>query len=215
MEGYVYFADKVSAWFGKAFAWLIILMTFGVSFEVFVRYVLSAPTVWAFDVTYMMYGTLFMMAGAYTLSRDGHVRADFIYRLWRPRTQAGVELVLYFLFFFPGIIALVFAGWHYASRSWRYLEVSTMSPANIPIFHFKTVMVAAGVLLIIQGIAQVFRCIICLRTGEWPQRLEDVEELEQVLIREHEREVLKHGSEAVDAVPPSAGIIGRKGDHND
>ena len=114
MERYIKFADKLSTWFGHTFAWLIMLMTFGVSYEVFVRYALSAPTPWAFDVTYIMYGTLFMMAGAYTLSQDGHVRADFIYRLWKPRTQAVVELVLYFLFFFPGILALIFAGWKYA-----------------------------------------------------------------------------------------------------
>ena len=202
MERYIHFADGLSTWFGKAFAWLIMLMIIGISYEVFVRYALGAPTAWAFDVTYIMYGTLFMMAGAYTLSRDGHVRADFIYRLFRPRTQAILELVLYVLFFFPGILALVFAGWKYASRSWRFLEVSTMSPAGIPIFQFKTVTVVAGVLLVIQGLAQVFRCVICIRTGAWPVRPEDVEELEQVLIREHEREVLKHGSEAVDTMTP-------------
>ena len=195
MTAYIRFADRLSAWFGHAFAWLILLMTFGVSYEVFVRYALRAPTPWAFDVTYIMYGTLFMMAGAYTLSQDGHVRADFLYRLWKPRTQAVVELVLYFLFFFPGILALIFAGWKYASRSWRFLEVSTMSPANIPIFQFKMVIVVAGVLIFIQGLAQVFRCVICLRTGAWPGKLEDVEELEQVLIKEHEREVGLRGEE--------------------
>jgi TRAP-type mannitol/chloroaromatic compound transport system permease small subunit len=189
MERFIKFADKLSEWFGKSFAWLILLMTFGVSYEVFVRYMLRAPTVWAFDVTYIMYGALFMMGGAYTLSRDGHVRADFLYRLWRPRVQATVELLLYLLFFFPGIIALILAGWKYASRSWRFLEVSTMSPANIPIFQFKTVTVAAAILLFIQGIAQLCRCIICLRTGAWPARAQDVEELEQVLIRKREREL--------------------------
>jgi TRAP-type mannitol/chloroaromatic compound transport system permease small subunit len=209
MQRYIHFADQLSMWFGKAFAWLIMLMIFGISYEVFVRYALGAPTVWAFDVTYIMYGTLFMMAGAYTLSRDGHVRADFIYRLLRPRTQAAVELTLYFLFFFPGILALVFAGWNYASRSWRFMEVSTMSPANIPIFQFKTVIVAAGLLLVIQGLAQVCRCILCLRTGAWPVRPEDVEELEQVLIRKHEREVLRHGAEAVDVAIPEPGPEGR------
>jgi TRAP-type mannitol/chloroaromatic compound transport system permease small subunit len=201
MERYIQFADKLSTWFGHTFAWLIMLMTFGVSYEVFVRYALRAPTPWAFDVTYIMYGTLFMMAGAYTLSQDGHVRADFLYRLWNPRTQAVVELVLYFLFFFPGILALIFAGWKYASRSWRYFEVSTMSPANIPIFQFKTVIVVAGLLIFIQGLAQVCRCLICIRTGAWPGKLEDVEELEQVLIKEHEREVAQH-PEAVEGAGP-------------
>lgn len=201
MERYIHFADKVSAWFGKAFAWLILVMTFGVGYEVFVRYVLRDPTSWAFDVSYMMYGALFMMAGAYTLSRDGHVRGDFVYRLWKPKIQATVELVLYFLFFFPGVIALILAGWKYAARSWRYTEVSVMSPANVPIFQFKTVIIAAGVLLLIQGVAQVFRCIICMRTGSWPLATEeDVEEMEDVLLREHEKEVLRHGSETIDVV---------------
>jgi TRAP-type mannitol/chloroaromatic compound transport system permease small subunit len=203
MERYINFADKLSTWFGHTFAWLIMLMTFGVSYEVFVRYALGAPTPWAFDVTYIMYGTLFMMAGAYTLSQDGHVRADFLYRLWKPRTQAVVELVLYFLFFFPGILALIFAGWKYASRSWRFLEVSTMSPANIPIFQFKTVIVVAGVLIFLQGVAQVCRCIICIRTGAWPGKLADVEELEQVLIKEHEREAARRGDDAAGPEGPA------------
>ncbi|HSM39502.1 MAG TPA: TRAP transporter small permease subunit [Afifellaceae bacterium] len=200
MESYIRFADTTSAWFGKAFAWCIIVMTFGVGYEVFVRRILGAPTSWAFDLSYMMYGTLFMMAGAYTLSRDGHVRGDFIYRLWKPRTQARVEFVLYFLFFFPGAIALVLAGWKYASRSFGYLEVSVMSPANVPIFHFKMVIVAAGILLVIQGIAQVFRCVICMRTGEWPQHQEDIEEMEDILLKQAEERALKHSSEAVDVI---------------
>jgi TRAP-type mannitol/chloroaromatic compound transport system permease small subunit len=203
METYILFADKLSAWVGKAFAWVILAMTFGIGYEVFVRYFLRAPTSWAFDISYIMYGTLFMMGGAYTLSRDGHVRADFLYRLWKPRTQAAVELILYVLFFFPGILALIISGWKYASRSWRYYEVSTNSPAGIPVFEFKTIIVAAGVLLLIQGIAQVFRCIVCLRTGEWVRAPDDVEDLEKVLIAEHEREVLHHGgSEPLDVVVP-------------
>jgi TRAP-type mannitol/chloroaromatic compound transport system permease small subunit len=196
--GYIKFADDLSAWFGKVFAWCILVMTFGISYEVVVRYAFRAPTPWAFDLSYMLYGTLFMMAGAYTLSRDAHVRGDFIYRLWQPRTQAGVELVLYFLFFFPGVLALVFAGWKYASRSWGYLEVSSNSPAGIPIFQFKSVIVAAGILLFLQGIAQVFRCIICLRTGEWVRAADDVEETEKILMQAKTLDVLKHGSEAVD-----------------
>lgn len=202
MERYIVFADKVSAWFGKAFAWCIVIMALGVGYEVFVRYVLRDPTSWAFDLSYMMYGSLFMMAGAYTLSRDGHVRADVFYRLWRPRRQATVELVLYFLFFFPGILAMIFAGWKYASRSVGYMEVSVMSPANIPVFQFKLVMVAAGVLLFLQGIAQVFRCILCLRDGQWPPKAADVEETEKLLVDKGARDVLHHGSEAVDIVVP-------------
>ncbi len=195
MEAYISFADKTSAWFGKAFAWCILVMAFGVGYEVLVRYAFRAPTVWAFDVSYIMYGTLFMMGGAYTLSRNGHVRGDFIYRLWAPRNQAKVELVLYFLFFFPGILALIFAGWRYAGRSWRFGEVSSMSPANIPIFQFKSVIIAAGVLLLIQGIAQVFRCIQCIRTGEWKLAVDDVEELEKMGLEGRAAEVLEHATD--------------------
>lgn len=201
MIKFVLFADRLSAWFGKAFAWLILLMTFGVGYEVFSRYLLNAPTPWAFDVAFITYGTLFMMGGAYTLSRDGHVRGDFLYRLWPPRTQASVELVLYFLFFFPGVLALVLAGWKYASRSWRYLEVSVNSPAGVPVFQFKTVIVAAGILLVIQGIAQVMRCILCLRTGEWMRAAEDVQETEVALLQSA-RDALLHGTEAIDTVRP-------------
>ncbi len=202
MLTYINFADKLSAWVGKAFAWCIVIMTLGVSYEVFVRYVLNRPTVWAFDLTYILYGTLFMMAGAYTLSRDGHVRADVVYRLWPPRVQATVELVLYFLFFFPGVIAFMVAGWKYASRSWRYFEVSSMSPVGIPIFQFKSVIVVAGALLFLQGIAQVFRCVICIRNGEWPPHAQDVQELEKVLLEKGMRERLGHGGEAIDVEIP-------------
>lgn len=212
MEAYIGFADKLSAWFGKVFAWSVMVMTLGVGYEVVVRYLFRAPTPWAFDLSYMMYGTMFMMAGAYALSRDSHVRGDFLYRLWQPRTQAMVELVLYIIFFFPAVLALVFAGWKYASRSWRYFEVSTMSPANIPIFQFKTVIVAAGILLVIQGIAQVFRCLVCLRTGAWPRPIEDVEELEKVLIEAKSLDVLEHGSEAVDMPSGSSNMRDDRGE---
>ncbi len=184
MIRYVQLADRTSAWFGKAFAWTIMIMAIGTGYEVVVRYVFSAPTSWSFDLSYIMYGTLFMMGGAYTLSRNGHVRGDFLYRLWRPRTQAWVELVLYIIFFFPGILALVITGWKYAARSWRFVEVSINSPAGIPVFQFKSILVLAGILLVIQGIAQVFRCIICIRTGEWLAHEEDVEELEDMLLKE-------------------------------
>lgn len=198
MIRYIAFADNLSAWFGKVFAWGVLVMALGVGYEVVVRYAFNAPTPWAFDLSYMLYGTLFMMAGAYTLSRDGHVRGDFIYRLWKPRTQAALELVLYFIFFFPGVTALVLAGWKYAARSWRYLEVSSNSPVGMPIFQFKTVIVAAGILLFLQGVAQVFRCIICLRTGEWIKAAEDVEELDKVLLEAKSLDVLKHGPETVE-----------------
>jgi TRAP-type mannitol/chloroaromatic compound transport system permease small subunit len=198
MLRYILLADRVSAWFGKAFAWVILVMTFGTAYEVFVRYILNDPTPWAFDISYIMYGTLFMMAGAYTLSRDGHVRGDFVYRLWKPRTQAKIELVLYFLFFFPGVTALIFAGMKFAGRSWRFLEVSVNSPADVPVFQFKSVIVAAGLLLFMQGIAQVFRCILCIRTGEWIRAAADIEETEIRLLKEREANILRHGSEAID-----------------
>ncbi|MGX0974528.1 TRAP-type mannitol/chloroaromatic compound transport system permease small subunit [Roseovarius sp. MBR-51] len=183
MIGFIRFADNLSAWFGKAFAWLIVLMAFGTGYEVVVRYVFNNPTAWALDVSFIMYGTLFMMGGAYTLSRGGHVRGDFLYRLWQPRNQAKVDLVLYIVFFFPGIIALIVSGWKYAARSWSYAEVSVNSPAGIPIYQFKTVIVAAGILLLIQGIAQVCRCIHCMRTNEWLKADEDVFETEDLLMQ--------------------------------
>lgn len=184
MIGYIRFADTVSAWFGKTFGWLIIFMAVGTGYEVFVRYVLNSPTPWALDVSFIMYGTLFMMGGAYTLSRGGHVRGDFIYRLLQPRSQGWLDLVLYILFFFPGVTALIIAGWQYAARSWSYGEVSVNSPAGIPIYQFKTVIVVTGILLFIQGIAQVMRCIIAIRTNEWVQAEEDVIETEDRLLRE-------------------------------
>lgn len=184
MVRFIQFADGLSAWFGKAFAWLIILMSFGVGYEVLVRYVFNAPTPWSLDVSFIMYGSLFMMGGAYTLSRGGHVRGDFLYRTWTPRTQAKVDLVLYFLFFFPGITALILAGWKYSARSWSYTEVSVNSPAGIPVFQFKTVIVAAGILLFIQGLAQVCRCILCIREGRWREPDDDIMETEEILTRQ-------------------------------
>ena len=184
MIGFIEFADKLSAWFGKAFGWLIILMTLGMSYEVASRYIFNAPTTWSLDVSFIMYGSMFMMGGAYTLSRGGHVRGDFLYRLWKPRTQGMVDLVLYLFFFFPGVIALIFSGWKYAARSWGYGEVSVNSPAGVPIFQFKAVIVAAGILLFIQGIAQVMRCIMCIREGYWRNAEDDVQETEELLMKQ-------------------------------
>lgn len=183
MTSYIRFADALSGWFGKMFAWLIILMTAGTCYEVFMRYVLNKPTPWALDVSFIMYGTLFMMGGAYTLSRGGHVRGDFLYRLWQPRTQARLDLFLYITFFFPGVLALIFAGYKYAASSWSYAEVSVSSPAGIPIYQFKAIIVAAGILLFIQGIAQVMRCIIAIRNNQWIEADEDVMETEDMLIK--------------------------------
>ena len=178
--------DRFSAWVGKCFGWCIVALMLGISYEVFVRYALNAPTRWAFDFSYIMYGALFMMAGAYTLSRDGHVRGNFVYRLWPPRVQATVDLALYLLFFFPGIIALVYSGATFAAESWRYLEVSSSSPANIPVYPMKTLIPIAGFVLFLQGVAESIRCVMCIRNGTWPRRLHDVEETETAILHELE-----------------------------
>jgi TRAP-type mannitol/chloroaromatic compound transport system permease small subunit len=172
--------DQVSYWSGKAFAWLIVALTFVVSIEVFKRYILNAPTAWIFDFNNMLYGTLFMMCGAYTLAAAGHVRADFVYIYLRPRQQAALDLALYLLFFIPGILGLIYAGYDYAALSWRIGEHSTVTAEGPPVYHFKTVIPVAGVLVILQGLAEIVRCIECLRTGAWPARLEDVEEIDVI-----------------------------------
>jgi len=178
--------DRLSMTVGHAFAWSIVILTLGTSYEVFVRYVLRDPTSWAFDLSYILYGGLFLMSGAYALSRNAHVRGDAFFRLWPARVQAGVELVLYFIFFFPGVTALVIAGYGYASDSFGYQEVSVNSPAGVPIWHLKALIPLAGILLWLQGVAQVIRCILCLQTGRWPKQLHDVEELEKVLQETHQ-----------------------------
>jgi TRAP-type mannitol/chloroaromatic compound transport system permease small subunit len=183
MIRFIRFADTLSAAFGKVFAWLIVLMTIGTSYEVLVRYAFNSPTPWAYDVSFIMYGTMFMMAGAYTLSRGQHVRGDFLYRTWRPRTQGAVDLVLYVTFFYPGVLALIFTGWKYSSRSWGYGEVSVNSPAGVPIYQFKSVLVAAGLLLAIQGLAEILRCIIAIRDNRWMTPEDDVVETEELLMR--------------------------------
>ena len=176
--------DQLSKTVGHAFAWCIVILTLGTCYEVFVRYLLNNPTSWAFDFSYLMYGAVFYMAGAYTLSRGGHVRADMFYRLWRPRTQATVELVLYLLFFFPGIVALMYSGWLYGYDSARIFEVSVNSPAGIPIWPLKMMIPFGAGLIALQGVAEVLRCIVCLREGQWPTRLHDVEELEKQILEE-------------------------------
>lgn len=184
----IYAIDQLSRSVGHAFAWCIIILTLGTSYEVFVRYALRDPTSWAFDMSYLLYGALFLMAGAYTLSRNGHVRGDVLYRLWPPRVQATLELVLYFLFYFPGVLALVIAGWGYAHDAYLLKEVSINSPVGVPVWSLKMLIPAAGVLLTLQGIAEVLRCVLCLRSGRWPPRLHDVEELETALIEQKRQE---------------------------
>ena len=177
--------DVVSTFIGHLFAWSILLLTFAVSFEVFSRYALGAPTDWAFDASYILYGMLFIMAGAYALSRNAHVRGDFLYRVWSPKTQAWMDLVLYFLFFFPGIIAFIYSGYGFAAQSWFTHEHSAYSPDGPPIYHYKTLIPVTGVFLLLQGVVEVVRCLVCINTGAWPQRLHDVEELEKIILEQH------------------------------
>jgi TRAP-type mannitol/chloroaromatic compound transport system permease small subunit len=181
----IYSIDQLSRTIGHAFAWCIVILTLGTCYEVFVRYMLNNPTSWAFDMSYLMYGATFFMAGAYTLSRGGHVRADMYFRLWRPRVQAAVELVLYATFFFPGVLALIVSGWRYGSASMRIFEASVNSPAGVPIWPLKMMIPIGATLLALQGLAEVLRCIQCLKDGRWAPRLHDVEELENQILQEH------------------------------
>ena len=170
--------DKISTLVGQFFAWLIVGLTALISWEVFSRYVLAHPHAWAFDVMIMMYGTLFMMAGAYTLSKNGHVRGDVLYGFFPPRLQAGLDLTLYILFFIPGVIALIWAGYRYAGESWAINEHSNITADGPPIYPFKTVIPVAGAFLLLQGVAEIARCVLCLKAGRWPSREEDVEEVD-------------------------------------
>ena len=202
MTRFLFFIDSLSTWIGKAFAWLILILTLAMTYEVFVRYALNAPTTWAFDFSYITYGALFLMSGAYTLSRNAHVRGDFLYRSWNPRRQATMDLALYIVFFLPGICALVYSGWGYAKISVQFREVSIFSPAGIPVFPLKCLIPVAGLILLIQGIAEIIRCILCIRLGAWPQRLHDVEEMETVIL--HEQEYLREHGEPAPPGPKGA-----------
>jgi TRAP-type mannitol/chloroaromatic compound transport system permease small subunit len=196
MNRFIYAVDELSKTIGHIFAWCIVMLMLGTTYEVFVRYVLDNPTSWAFDWSYIMYGALFYMAGAYTLSRGGHVRADMFSRLWPERVQAGVELFLYVIFFFPGVISLIYSGWSYGHDSMRIREMSINSPIGIPIWQIKMLIPVGGALICLQGIAEVLRCIQCLKTGQFAPRLHDVEELEKQILEE----AAKHGTEAAKAI---------------
>ncbi len=182
MTSIIHAIESLSIWVGRSFGWCILILTLSVAYEVFVRYVLNAPTVWAFDMMVQMYGALFLMAGPYALAQDSHVRADVIYRFLQPRWQARVDFTLYIAFFFPGMLALFWFGWEIASDSWRYQEVSWNSPARIQIYFFKTLIPLAGALLILQGIAECMRCYKAIKTNTWLPRLEDSKETEDILI---------------------------------
>ncbi len=169
--------DKLSIFLGRAFAWTIILLTVSITAEVFSRYVLNKPHAWMFDFQIMMYGTLFMVAGAYTLAQNGHVRGDVLYGVFQPRTQAWLDLLLYFIFFLPGIIALTWAGWTFALESIAIRE-QTFSAEPLPLYPFKVIIPLSGFLLLLQGVVEIVRCIRCIQTGEWPSREADVEEVD-------------------------------------
>jgi TRAP-type mannitol/chloroaromatic compound transport system permease small subunit len=173
--------EQLSIWIGRAFGWCILILTLSVAYEVFVRYVLNAPTVWAFDMMVQMYGALFLMAGPYALAQDTHVRADVFTRFLSARWQARIDFVLYIVFFFPGMAALVWYGWEIAGDSWRYHEVSWNSPARIQIYYFKSLIPLAGGLFIIQGVAECMRCYLAIKTNKWLPRLEDARETEELL----------------------------------
>jgi len=210
--------DRISYWSGKAFAWLIVALTFVVSVEVFKRYILNAPTAWIFDFNNMLYGTLFMMCGAYTLAAAGHVRADFVYIYLKPRGQAALDLALYLLFFIPGILGLIYAGYDYAAISWRIGEHSTVTAEGPPVYQFKSVIPIAGVLVMLQGLAEIVRCVVCLRTGAWPARLEDVEEIDVIetqlshseYVDEESRQLAMEGAHAIDEAARHRSVVEHK-----
>lgn len=184
MQKLLLFIDKLSTFVGQAFSWLIVALTLLISWEVFSRYALDNPHAWAFDAMIMLYGTLFMMAGAYTLSKNGHVRGDVLYGFFRPRTQASLDLLLYIVFFVPGVIALTYAGYFYAAESWAINEHSNITADGPPVYPFKTVIPLAGGILLLQGIVEIVRCIVCIRQGYWPSREEDVEEVDVEKLKE-------------------------------
>ena len=170
--------DRISTFVGHCFAWLVVGLTGLIGYEVFSRYVLNNPHAWAFDAQIMLYGTMFMMAGAYTLAKNGHVRGDILYGFLKPRTQAIFDLVLYVVFFIPGVVALAYAGYSFAADSWRILEHSSITADGPPLYPFKTILPIAGVFLLLQGLVEIFRCIVCIKQGEWPSREQDVEEVD-------------------------------------
>jgi TRAP-type mannitol/chloroaromatic compound transport system permease small subunit len=209
--------DAVSTWAGKAAAWLIIALTAVVCVEVFKRYVLNAPTAWIFEANNMLYGALFMLAGAYALAQNAHVRGDFLYGSMRPRTQASLDLVLYIVFFLPGIAALLYAGYRFAALSWRIGEHSSVLAEGPPVYPFKTVIPIAGALIMLQGLAEIVRCVVCLRTGAWPSRLQDVTEMdvleEQLALSEHvDEETRQRAIERAGKIEETARQRGMTGD---
>jgi TRAP-type mannitol/chloroaromatic compound transport system permease small subunit len=213
----LFFVDRVSTWTGKLFAWLVVGLMLVVCVEVFKRYILNAPTAFIFDVNNFFYGGLFMLCGAYTLAQDGHVRGDFLYGNFKPRTQASLDLALYILFFLPGVAALLYAGIDYAGLSWRIDEHSNVTANGPPVYHFKTVIPVAGALVLFQGLAEIARCIVCLKTGHWPERLKDVEEIDVVgeqlanseYVDEESRKMAMERAKEIEETAKQRGVEGR------
>jgi len=216
VQGVLHTIDGISTWIGKAFAWLMIVLMTVVCVEVFKRYLLNAPTAWIFDAENMLYGTCFMMCGAYTLAQNSHVRGDFLYSSMQPRTQAGLDLVLYIVFFLPGIAALIYSGWVFAVESWTINEHSNVTANGPPVWQFKFMIPLAGVAVMIQGIAEIIRCVVCLRTGEWPSRLKDVTEIDVVeeqlansqYVDEESRKIAIERAKEIDEVARQRGMGG-------
>jgi TRAP-type mannitol/chloroaromatic compound transport system permease small subunit len=216
VQGFLHAIDAFSTWVGKLFAWLIIVLMTVVCAEVFKRYVLNAPTAWIFDAENMLYGTLFMMCGAYALAQNAHVRGDFLYSSMRPRTQAGLDLFLYILFFIPGIAALIYAGWRFGADSWRINEHSTVTAEGPPVWQFKFMIPLAGAMVMIQGLAEIVRCVVCLRTGEWPSRLKDVTETDVIeeqlahseYVDEEARKIAIERAKSIDEMARQRGMGG-------
>ncbi|HET9715520.1 MAG TPA: TRAP transporter small permease subunit [Pseudolabrys sp.] len=208
--------DAISTWVGKASSWLMMVLMTVVCVEVFKRYIISAPTAWIFDAENMLYGTSFMLGGAYTLAQNAHVRGDFLYSSMKPRTQAGLDLVLYVVFFIPGIAALIYSGWIFAVESWSINEHSTVTANGPPVWQFKFMIPLAGVLVMIQGIAEIIRCVVCLQTGEWPSRLKDVAEIDVVeeqlahseLVDEESRKIAIQRAKEIDEAARQRGMGG-------
>lgn len=217
VQKFLFAIDRISTAVGKLAAWLIVGLMLLVCGEVFKRYILNAPTAWIFDASNMLYGSLFMLCGAYTLAQNAHVRGDFLYSSMRPRTQASLDLVLYLVFFIPGIAALIYAGYDYAAISWRINEHSNVTADGPPIYPFKTIIPIAGALVLLQGFAEIVRCIVCLKTGEWPSRLKDVSEIdvveEQLSASEHvDEEARRQAIERAQQIEETARKRGMEGD---
>ena len=216
VQRFLFAIDEFSTWVGKIASWLIIGLMVVVCVEVFKRYFLNAPTAWIFDAENMLYGSFFMLAGAYTLAQNAHVRGDFLYSSMRPRMQASLDIVLYVVFFVPGIAALIYAGSEYAADSWRIAEHSNVTADGPPVYHFKSMIPLAGAMVMLQGVAEIVRCVVCLKTGEWPSRLKDVAEIDVIeqqlahseYVDEESRKIAIERAHQIDEVARQRGMGG-------